>query len=129
MAEALKLNWLQNQEFKEAFSQIINELLNAKLTEFILQREKEARDISLLKRILRVEGELKSLRELQERQFEFIMREMNTRFEALHREINARFEAMNTRFEALEKRLNFMQWFIGAGFALLSILIGLSKFF
>jgi len=75
-----------------------------------------------------VEEELKSLRELQEKQFEAILREMNVRFEAM----NARFEAlqkgMNTRFEALEKRFNHMQWFVGVGFIILSILIGLLNF-
>jgi len=33
-------NWLESQEFREVLSQVINELLNAKLTEFIIQREK-----------------------------------------------------------------------------------------
>lgn len=82
------------------------------------QREKEVTKFSILERILRVEEELKSLRELQEKQFEAILREMNTRF-----------EAMNTRFETLEKRLNFMQWFIVAGFSILSLLISLFKLF
>ena len=67
-------NWLESQEFREVLSQVMNELLNAKLTELIIQREKEFTKISLLERILRVEEELKSLRELQEKQFEAILR-------------------------------------------------------
>lgn len=175
-----QIDLLQNQEFKEAISKLISELLSSKLTEFILQREREAKEITLVERLLRVEEELKSMRELQAKQFEFLLREMNTRFEALQRDSNSKFEAIitrfealqremntrfealytemntrfetlytemntrfetlyteintrfaeiNTRFEALEKRFNFFQWFVGAGFALLSILIALSKFF
>lgn len=125
--------------FREAISKLISELLNAKLTEFIIQRERQAREISLVERLLRVEEELKALRELQGKQFEAIMREMNTRFEAIQREMNSRFEAMNarfealqremdTRFEVLERRLNFLQWAMAVGFGFLSILIALIKF-
>ena len=121
-------NWLESQEFREVLSQVINELLNTKLTKFIIQREKEVTNISILERILRGEEELKTLREFQEKQFEAILSEMNARFEAM----NARFEAlekeMNTRFEALEKRFNHMQWFVGVCFTTLSILIGLFFF-
>lgn len=73
----------------------MNELLEAKFREYVIEREKEVREISLVERLLRVEEELKSLRELQGR-----------RFEALLREMNARFEASNTRFEALQRDMN-----------------------
>lgn len=73
----------------------MNELLEAKFREYVIEREKEVREISLVERLLRVEEELKSLRELQGRQFEALLREMN-----------ARFEASNTRFEALQRDMN-----------------------
>ena len=61
MLNAPQPNWLETQEFREVLSQVINELLSAKLTELIIQREKEISKISILERILRVEEELKSL--------------------------------------------------------------------
>jgi glutathione S-transferase len=54
---------------------------------------------------------------------------MEIRFEALQREMNARFEAMDKRFESLERRLTFTQWFIGAGFTLITIVITVFKLY
>lgn len=118
MPNSAQQSLLQNQEFREAISNLISELLSAKLMEFIIQKEKEAREISLVERLLRVEEELKGMRELHERQFESLLREMNARFEALQKDSNAKFEVLNARFEALQ-----------IGFTLLSILIDLSRFF
>ena len=35
---------------------------------------------------------------------------------------------MDKRFETIEKRLNFIQWFMGAGFAFIAILISIVNF-
>jgi len=81
-----------------------------------------------------------------EKRFESLQREMNARFEAmekrfeasekrlesLQREPIARFEAlqreMTTRFEAVDKRLGMMQWTMGVGFTVITVLITLSNF-
>ena len=72
----------------------------------------------LIERVVRVEEELKALREIEsarfeamERRFEALQREMNARFEALQKEMNARFESIDKRFEATEKRLIFCNGF------------------
>ena len=82
-----------------------------------------------------MEEELKVLREIELARFEAIEKRfeaVDKRFEALQREMNARFEALqketNARFESLEKRVNLMQWFMGIGFTILSLLIVLFGF-
>ncbi|BAU23821.1 hypothetical protein THC_1456 [Caldimicrobium thiodismutans] len=72
--------------------------------------EERLKELTLLERIIRVEEELKALRELEGKRFESLIREMNA------------------RFESLEKRMNFMQWLITAGFAFLGVLLALLKF-
>ena len=149
------------------------------LEEYYKQKEKEIYELSLIERIVRVEEELKALRNEQGYRFEVLVREMNARFEAQKRESDARFEAiiseqralreemnarfeaqkresdarfeaqkresdarfeaimselralreeMNARFEAIEKRFNFLQWFMMLGFTFLSVLIALFSF-
>ncbi len=70
------------------------------------------KELSLIERVVRVEEELKALREFVEKRFEvmderfaFLAREMDKRFEALQRE-------MDRRFEALERRFQFFQWVV-----------------
>jgi len=110
--------------------------LKTAIEDFIRENEQKAKEISLLERIIRVEEELKALKEIELARFEAIEKRfeaVDKRFEALQREMNARFEAlireMDARFQAIEKRLSFMQWFMGIGFTIISILIALLKFF
>jgi len=129
---------------------ILQDHLKTAIEEFVRQNEQKAQELSLIERIIRVEEELKALKEIElarfeaiekrfeavdkrfeaiDKRYEALQREMNARFEALQREMNARFESlireMNARFEAIEKRLNFMQWFMGIGFTILSLLMSL----
>jgi len=71
------------------------------------QSEIKAKELSLIERVIRVEEELKALKEIEK----------------------ARFEAMETRFEAMEKRFTTLQWFIGIGFTVISILIAVFGLF
>lgn len=77
---------------------------------FVRQNEQRARELSLIERVIRIEEELKALREIE-----------NARFEAIEK----RFEAIDKRFEAIDKRFQFLQWFMGAGFTFISILIAI----
>jgi len=61
----------------------------------------------LIERVIRVEEELKALREIESAGFEA----MERRFEALQKEMNALFESIDKRFEATEKRLIFCNGF------------------
>ena len=44
-------------------------------------------------------------------------------------DIKLLIEQMNLRFEAMEKRLNFIQWFIALGFTLITVIMTLYRFF
>jgi len=116
--------------------------LQEAIEEYVAQNELRLKELSLIERTVRVEEELRSMREMSEskfemlqremnarfdateKRFESLQREMNARFEALQREMNARFEAiekhfeslqheMNARFETMDKRFSTIQWMIG----------------
>ncbi len=104
----------------ERLASYIEEIIKSKLEEIILINEKRAKEISLLERIIRVEEELKNLREMDmakfellEKRIESLQREMDKRFEAmekrigsLQREMDKRFEAMDKRFETLQREID-----------------------
>ncbi|MGC9141247.1 MAG: hypothetical protein ACP5IN_02655 [Caldimicrobium sp.] len=143
-----------DKEIREIIREIFEKELEKRISEIIERKiigyEKSLSEVSLLERIIKVEEELKALREIQiemmklmEKRFEALQREMDKRFEAMEKRFEAmdmRFEAMEKRFEALqremdkrfeamEKRFNFMQKLIAGGFTLLTILITLLKLF
>jgi len=74
--------------------------ITAKIEEFIRQNELRAKELSILERIVRVEEELKALR-----------------------------QTMELRFESMEKRFTALQWFMGIGFTIISILIAVFGLF
>jgi flagellar capping protein FliD len=123
---------------EEFFTKMLKARLKEVLEEHVQINEIRLREISLMERVINVEEELKSLREMSEYRFEALQREMDKRFEALLREMSSRFEAvdkrfeavdkrfeavdkrfeslqreMNSRFEAMDKRFTTMQWMIG----------------
>ena len=116
----------------------ISSFIREELERFVLTNEQRAKELSLMERVIKVEEELKSLREIESARFEAMEKRfeaIDKRFEALQREMNARFEAMdkrfeslqremNARFEAIEKRFTFLQWFVGIGF---SAVLGLTS--
>ena len=116
----------------------ISSFIREELERFVLTNEQRAKELSLMERVIKVEEELKSLREIEsarfeamekrfeamekrfeaiEKRFESIQRQIKKRIEALQREMNARFEAIDKRFEAMDKRFTFLQWFVGIGFS------------
>ncbi|UCH94624.1 MAG: hypothetical protein JSV88_30775 [Candidatus Aminicenantes bacterium] len=110
-------NAVTHTEMEEFFNRMLKERVKEVLEEHVQLNEIRLREISLMERVIHVEEELKSLREMSEYRFEALQREMDKRFEALLREMSSRFEAlqreMNSRFEAMDKRFNTMQWMIG----------------
>ncbi len=65
------------------------------------------RELDLIERVIRVEEELKNLREVME----------------------VRFEAVNKRFEDVDKRFSQIQWTMGIGFTVLAALMAVFNFF
>ena len=109
----------------------VDGLVAEKIATFVKENELRARELSLMERIVRVEEELKSLREIEaarfdavEKRFEALQREITARFEA----VDKRFEAVDKRFEAMDKRFQTLQWTMGIGFSLLAVLMGALKF-
>src|SRR6056297_3605359 len=60
------------------------------------------RELDLIERIVRVEDELKNLREVMEERFA----KVDERFEALQKHMDERFEHMEKRFEAQQKQID-----------------------
>ena len=115
---------MEIEEILKEIEPILEDKIRKILEDFVKKYEEKTREISLLERIIRVEEELVSLRKIESARFEA----MDKRFEMMEKRIEALHKEMNTRFESLEKKLNFTQWFIGAGFTLIVILITILKF-
>ena len=79
--------------------------------------------------IVQVEEELKALRQTMEIRFESMEKRFEARFESTEKRFEARFEAINARFESIEKRFTILQWFMGIGFTIISILIAVFGLF
>ena len=101
----------------------ISSFIREELERFVLTNEQRAKELSLMERVIKVEEELKSLREIESARFEAMEKRfeamekrfeamekrfeaIDKRFEALQREMNARFEAMDKRFESLQREMN-----------------------
>ena len=81
----------------------------------------------LLERIVRVEEELKTQREIllnHVRSSNERFKDMNRRFE----DVNKRFDDVNKRFEDNNKRHSTTQWALGVGFVMLATLVTLYRF-
>lgn len=105
----MESNTIQNQF--EAMKPLLEEYISKILQKKTIVTEQQIRQISLLERIVRVEEELKALRELSEerfaasdKRFEEMQRSMDKRFEEMHIYMDKRFEAVDKRFEAVDKR-------------------------
>jgi len=79
---------------------VVTQEVKTNIEEFLRQSEIKAKELSLIERVIRVEEELKALKEIEK-----------------------------ARFEAMEKRFTTLQWFIGIGFTVISILIAVFGLF
>lgn len=100
--------------------------IREQIEEIIPKETSSAKEERLLKRMVRVEVELKSRRELMDERF----RSMDRRFENMISQINTRFSAAKRRSEAVDRRFddiqeNFKrtQWLIGLGFVLVTAVV------
>jgi biopolymer transport protein ExbB/TolQ len=119
---------ISRSEIEQLVRSIVQQSIQSAIEEFVRKNDQRAKELSLIERVIRVEEELKALREIEAARFEA----MEKRFEALQREMDKRFEAlqreMNARFESLEKRLSFTQWLIGIGFTAVMAVIGILRY-
>ena len=136
---------LAREEIEAIVKEMVEKQVSAAILEYVRRNEDRARELSLVERVIRVEEELKALREIEAARFDAAEKRfeaMEKRFEAMDKRfeaIDARFEAIDTRFEALQremevrftaldKRLLQVQWLIGLGLGLITLLIGLLRF-
>nr|VFJ76440.1 MAG: hypothetical protein BECKFM1743A_GA0114220_109252 [Candidatus Kentron sp. FM] len=86
----------------DAISEHVRAHIGEWLAEQSLARPAPVYEIELRERMIRLEEELKSQRELMKRGFDL----MESRFEATSAENNRRFEAIDKRFEAMSAENN-----------------------
>ncbi len=79
---------LPSSNLEELIVQVMKSKMGEFLEEYIKEREIKLKEISLLERVIRVEEELKALKQLELERFEALYKEMNSRFEALERKFN-----------------------------------------
>ncbi|MEJ5347648.1 MAG: hypothetical protein WHS46_03045 [Desulfosoma sp.] len=111
-------DWI-TQSVEHVFREKVDEIVAQRLVAFVQENEQRVRELSLMERVVRVEEELRGLKEIQiahfnasEKRFEA----MDKRFEALQREMAARFEASEKRFDTIDKRFEALQHQIATRF-------------
>ena len=116
-------NSISNAQIEQVVIKVLESRMQEAIEEYVERNELLVKELSLIERTVRVEEELRSLREISEvkfdaaeKRFESLQREMKTgfeaaekRFESLQREMAARFEAVDKRFEAVDKRFESLQ--------------------
>jgi hypothetical protein len=104
-------------EVEEYVAKVMEVRVQEAIETFVQNNEIKLKELSLVERVVRVEEELKYLRQMLELKFDAVDKRFETvdkRFESLQREMDARFEAMDKRFTVI-------QWMIG-------ILVGIPAF-
>ena len=105
----------------------IGSYVRSHLSEWMGEVRRE-RELDLVERVVRVEEELKNLREVMEVRFNGVQ----TEFKGIHQrfeDVNERFEDVNKRFEDMDKRFSQVQWMMGLGFTVLAALMAVFNFF
>ena len=94
------------------------------------------RELDLIERVVRIEDELKNLREVMDERFEAqreVMDErfgrMDERFSKMDERFEAQRELMNEHFDHMEKRTSFSHWVIGIGFTAIGLLMVVLNYF
>jgi flagellar capping protein FliD len=103
---------LSTAQVEQIVIKIMKSRLQEVMEEYVQKNELRAKELALMERVVRVEEELRSLREMSEAKFEA----SEKRFESLQREMNARFEAVDKRFESMDKRFESLQREMNARF-------------
>jgi len=88
------LSHIPQEEIERIADYILQTRLVPAIEEFVRKNELRTKELSLMERIIRVEEELKALREIEASRFEAIEK----RIEALQRGMDRRFEAVDKRF-------------------------------
>ncbi len=130
--EAELIDTAINPEVEKYVAKVVESRLQQAIEEFSQRNEIRLKELALIERVVRVEEELKMLRETLEikfdafdKRFEALQREMNARFEAVDKRFEALLREMNARFEAVDKRFSVIQWMIGIFVGVPALLIAI----
>jgi len=82
---------ISREEIEQIVRSIVQKSVETAVEEFVRRNDQRAKELSLMERIVRVEEELKALREIEAHRFEV----SEKIFEALLGEMNARFELID----------------------------------
>lgn len=105
----------------EAMKPLFEKYISKLLKEQTIATEQQIRQISLLERIVRVEEELKALRELSEQRFAA----SDKRFEEMQSNMDKRFEDMKNYSD---RRFTQLTWVVSISMTLIATLMALFKF-
>ncbi len=108
--------------------QKIGDYVRLHLSEWLPRPTTTEREINLVERIVRVEEELKSQRDLMIQGFKAVdkrFEDVNKRFE----DVDKRFASIDKRFEDMNSRFTSLQWTIGLGFTLIVGLMAVFNFY
>ena len=108
----------------------IGEYVKSHLEEW-MQPIRAQRELNLIERVIRVEEELKNLREQETTQFNAIDKRFEDQQHYMEKrfgQVDKQFEQVDKRFEEqrqhMDDRFKSLQWFMGIGFSLMAALIG-----
>jgi DNA anti-recombination protein RmuC len=93
---------MPKEEIEALVKEVVEKQVSAAVLEFVRKNEDRAKELALIERVVRVEEELKALREIESARFEAIQE----RFEALQKVMDERFQAMAERLEALQREMD-----------------------
>jgi hypothetical protein len=124
-------------EIEEFVTKVMEVRLQQAVETFVQNNEIKLKELSLVERVVRVEEELKYLRQMFEVKFDAVEKHfeiINKHFEIINKRfetVDKRFESlqreMNARFEAMDKRFSVVQWMIGIFVGIPAIIIALTN--
>ncbi|NOY07601.1 MAG: hypothetical protein GXP33_02025 [Spirochaetes bacterium] len=70
-----------------------------------------------------MDNRFESLQHQMDKRFESLQHQMDKRFESLQHQMDKRFNAADKRFDDMNKRINFMNWFVPSIITLVVVIL------
>ncbi|MCF7979854.1 hypothetical protein U5801_25850 [Lamprobacter modestohalophilus] len=127
------------QQDLEQIGEYVKDHISDWIAEQSLGKPPVVYEIELRERMVRVEEELKTQRELMREGFNTMRTEMNLRFEQVDKrfeQVDKRFEQVDKRFESVQQDIrglqqrmdSFMRWSFGVTIGTGGLIVGILKF-
>lgn len=112
--QIVQAQW-QQKVVKEQLEPLMLTLMQGRFSEmmeeYVKAGELRAKEMAIMERVVRIEDELKSMRQMSEQNFDLMkqrFQESDKRFEATEKRLELLQQEMSTRFEVVEKRFDVM---------------------